>query len=432
MEEQEYRPDDQALEIRRLKRLHQKKKRKTQQRILLGVLALLLILGAVLLLRGCRKEPVEEEADPVDPGEQEVSVEPDTVVTMAAVGDIMFYQDQLDAARGWSGVYDFTGCFSAVSPYTLAADLTVGNLELNFCGKPYSGYPEFRAPDDLAAHLAGIGFDILQTANTYSITNGLAGLNSTIQCLDAAGLEHVGTYASAEEANTNGGVLIRDIKGIRIAFLAYTKGLNGFSLPEGSEYAVNLLYTDYDSEYSEIDRDSILKSISAAKAQSPDIIIAMLHWGSEFDAEITDSQKQIQKLMLENGVDVILGSHSHIAGPMEEVPVTTVDGEQKTCFVAYSLGNFVASQSQENTKPSVLLNLEITKSGKTGTTSITDIGYIPLYMATTLDEEESPVFQVLPIRTAVSSGLFPELDQVMTDALSELRTSTDSDYDSGK
>lgn len=126
-----------------------------------------------------------------------VPTEPDTTVTIAAVGDIMMYDEQLDAARQDDGTYDFTSSFAAVSGSTVSADLTVGNLELNFCGEPYSGKPDFRAPESLAKTLSSIGFDVLQTANTYSIQNGLSGLQSTIRYLDAAGLSHVGTYAGA-------------------------------------------------------------------------------------------------------------------------------------------------------------------------------------------------------------------------------------------
>ena len=76
----------------------------------------------------------------------------------------------------------------------------------------------------------------------------------------------------------------------------------------------------------------------------------------------------IRACAAKNGVDVILGSHPHVVGPMKEVPVTTVDGEEKTCFVAYSLGNFLSSpdsQKYDYAMESVILNLEFTKNGKT-------------------------------------------------------------------
>lgn len=433
---QEYERDEQLLEARRLKRLEQKRKRKLQQRIVLGVLLVILVLIIVLVIKGCQndesgKQPPEEEQPQTQMEQPAIQTEPDTVVTLAAVGDIMMYDEQIADALQEDGTYDFTSCFSAVSGLTNSADLTVGNLELNFCGEPYSGFPNFCAPEVLADTLRTLGFDVLQTANTYSIMNGISGLQSTLRYLDTAGLSHVGTYASAEDRSTNNGVLLKNVNGVKIAFISFTKGVNNLTLPDGSEYAVDLLYTDYSTDYNKVNTSAISASVEAARALQPDIIVAMLHWGAEYSSEISDTQEQITKLLLENGVDVILGSHSHIVGKMETRKVTTVDGEEKTCFVAYSLGNFCAIRKQDYTDESVVLNLEFTKNGETGETSITGISYTPLYIMDN-GEEADARFQVLPIRSAISSKLFDDKQQTLTDAIAHLRSNTACDYDSGK
>ena len=134
-------------------------------------------------------------------------------------------------------------------PAIRSADLAIGNLECNFCGEPYAGKPDYRAPDSLAMTLSTIGFDLLQTANTCSIQNGLSGLQSTIDALTNAGIDHAGTYASQTERSNNGGVVLKTVSGMKIAIIAYTKGLGGLQLPEGAEYAVNLLYKDYSTDY---------------------------------------------------------------------------------------------------------------------------------------------------------------------------------------
>ena len=440
MDEQEFERDEQLLEARRLKRLEQRRRRKVQQRIVLGVLLVILILSMVLIVRSCKSRSAQQE----QPGETAdaqqnapesvVPTEPDTTVTIAAVGDIMMYDEQLDAARQDDGTYDFTSSFAAVSGSTVSADLTVGNLELNFCGEPYSGKPDFRAPESLAKTLSSIGFDVLQTANTYSIQNGLSGLQSTIRYLDAAGLSHVGTYAAQDDKTSLGGVLLKNVNGVKIAFIAYTKGLNYLTLPEGEEYAVDVLYTDYASDFNKINTDAIVESVNAAKALQPDVIVAMLHWGSESDSAVTDSQKKIKNLLFENGVDAIIGSHSHIVGPMQEEQVTTVDGTEKTCFVAYSLGNFFSSMDDsyaKNCRESVVLNLSFTKNGQTGATQLSGVSYTPVYL---MDhgEDAQTRYEILPIRSAINSGLFPEMEQTLTDAIAHLRAATASDYDSGK
>ena len=441
MDEQEFERDEQLLEARRLKRLEDRRRRKMQQRIVLGLLLVILILSLVLIVRGCsaRKKTEQTQQTSQDTAQTDVSqaavpTEPDTTVTIAAVGDIMMYDEQLEAALQSDGTYDFTSSFAAVSGSTVSADLTVGNLELNFCGPPYAGKPDFRAPESLAKTLNSIGFDILQTANTYSIQNGLSGLRSTIQYLDAAGISHVGTYAALDDKTSLGGVLLKNVNGVKIAFIAYTKGLNYLTLPEGEEYAVDVLYEDYAYDFNKINESAILDSVNAAKALQPDVIVAMLHWGSESDSAVTDSQKKIKNLLFENGVDAIIGSHSHIVGPMEEEQVTTVDGAQKTCFVAYSLGNFFSAMDDsyaKNCRESVVLNLSFTKNGQTGATQLSGVSYTPIYL---MDhgEGKAPRYEILPIRSAINSGLFPDMEQTLTDAIAQLRAATASDYDSGK
>lgn len=434
----EYERDEEVLEQRRLKRLEMKRKHKIKQRIVFGAAALILILAVVLIVRGCtaEKEPPEQEVvtpPPTEPEEPE-PVEPDKTATLAAVGDIMMYQDQIDAAQQEDSTYNFADCFSAIKAYTSSADLTVGNLELNLCGTtPYSGNPRtapyFNAPDILAQNLADIGFDILQTANTYSIMNGINGLTSTMNILNAAGIEAVGTHL--RDPGTTGGYVIREINGIKIAFIAFTKGLNNMTLPLNSEYCVDLLYTDYNSDYSIVDTTGIMNRLDAAMAESPDIIVAMLHWGAEYDTTISSTQEDITDLLLKNGVDVILGSHSHIVSKMEMVDVETVEGEKKQCFVAYSLGNFISYMPDKaNAMESVILNLEFTKSSETGETTISNVSYTPLYI---LDQgEEADIrFQVLPIRAALKSSLFADYETVMEEAIDHLKTNTNSQFDSG-
>ncbi len=432
----EYERDEEMLEARRLKRLEMKRKRKIQQRIILAVMAVVLILVIVLIFKGCKseKEPTPpvtppEASQPKDPVETPPA-EPDKTATLAAVGDIMAYQDQIDAAQQEDLTYDFSDCFSVISAYTLSADLTVGNLELTMNGAPYSGKPYFNAPEILATNLKDIGFDILQTANTYSIMNGYNGLSNTIKFLNDAGIDHVGTYVTDPAESPDGGVLVREVNGIKIAFIAFTKGLNGLSLPNGKEYCVDLLYSDYTGNFNTVNTSAISSRLDAAKALEPDVIVAMLHWGGEYDIEANESQKQITSLLFKNGVDVIIGSHSHIVGPMEMQTVKTVDGETKDCFVAYSLGNFLSSMNADHTKESAILNLEFTKSGETGKTTISNVSYTPLYIVD--HGEDSDVrFEVLPIRRAISSTLFDDFKDQMTAAIDSLKTNTNSQYDSG-
>ena len=435
MPQTDFNQQEQLAEARRLRRLEQRKRQRVQIRLVLFVLLIIAVLSAVLIFRGCRadKAAANQPSAPKAASNQ-ITTEPDLTITVAAVGDIMIDDDLLAAALQENGTYDFSRSFAAVAGMTGSADLTLGNLELNFAGEPY-GSATGSAPESLAMALAGVGFDVVQTANSASIQNGLSGLQSTIRYLNAAGIDHVGTYAASSDKSANEGVLLRNVSGLKVAILGYTKGLGGLSLPHGSEYAVDLLYTDYATDFDKIATDAINRSLDAANALQPDVILAMLHWGSEATLEVTKTQQSLAKQLFERGADAILGTHSHLVGKMETMDVTTDDGKDKTCFVAYSLGNFFSSQDSSyasGCESSVILNLQFTKNGETGETALTGVNYTPLYLMDRGSGADGAQYEILPIRTAIASGLFPDDTQTLTDAISRLRTRTESDFDSGK
>lgn len=433
---EQYERDEEMLEARRLRRLEMKRKRQIQQRIILAVFAAVVVLIIALIARGCSASRNEEPEEPPVEQQEVVApppVDPDTTATLAAVGDIMIYDELIADAKQEDLTYNFDQNFATVAPYLSSANLTVGNLELNFSGNSnYAGKDVWNAPETLAVTLKNIGFDILQTANTFSIHNGMNGLTTTIDVLTAAGIDHVGTYADSSAKEDGKGIVVRTVNDIKFAFVSFTKGLNGLTLPSGYEYSVDVLYEDYDANYSDVFETAIKERLDAAKSQEPDVLVAMLHWGSEYEGGVSKSQEEITELMLKNGVDVILGTHSHIAGPMEVREVETVDGETKECFVAYSLGNFYSYMPDKDyTMESLILNLEFTKSGVTGETTVSKAEYLPLYI---LDhgEEAATRFEVVPIRKAMENSTFAKYNQQMLDAIDHLASNTKSSYDSGK
>ena len=230
----------------------------------------------------------------------------------------------------------------------------------------YSSYPTFNTPEALAYNLKDLGFDVLTTANNHSLDKGYKGVESTIKFLDDADISHTGTFNSEEAQNT---ILYKYVKGVKIAFLSYTYGTNGIPVPSGKDYCINL-----------IDKDLIRKQLELAKEQNPDLICVAMHWGEEYRTTPTKEQENLADFLFENGVDVILGNHSHVPEPMEQKKVTLEDGTEKDCFVIYSLGNFVSGQVKELTKDTAILNLTITKNGETGKITIDNASYTPLYM----------------------------------------------------
>jgi poly-gamma-glutamate capsule biosynthesis protein CapA/YwtB (metallophosphatase superfamily) len=429
MADQEFERDEQLIEARRLRRMELRRKRRIRQRITWAIVLAVLVLIIVLIVKSCGKSAAPASSASGKTTETQTTAteaaasQTPQKATLSAVGDIMVYDDQLKDAKQTDGSYNFLPALAPVSPLLTASDLTVGNFEANFAGEPYSGKPSFSAPDSLATTLAGLGFDVLQTANTYSIQNGLVGLSRTVNTIRKEGMNALGTFVSASDKTANE-VAVREVNGVKIAFIGFTKGVNNINLPTGASYAVNLLYKDYATNYKNVDSDGIKAVIDAAKATSPDVIVAMVHWGSEYELEPSDTQKSIADLMFQNGVDVILGTHSHVVGPMEKRTVT-VDGKSKDVFVAYSLGNFMSSMSADYTREGAVLNLEFTKDAS-GTT-ISKIDYVPT-LFTDNGANEADRFEVQNVYTALASQPSADAQKTLEQAVKDLADHTGSSF----
>ena len=348
-----------------------RKKSFSIEKVLLILLIFLLFIAIFIYHKNNSKKPIpSENSIPVSSETPiEEPVPEDTNITMSVIGDIMCHDTQYkDAYVSSTDSYDFSYVFSDVQKYLQLADISVGNLETTFAGKSrgYSNYPTFNTPEQLAYNLKTLGLDVLSTANNHSLDKGYSGLTSTLNFLDDAGIAHTGTYASAEDQNK---ILIQNVKGISIAFLSFTYGTNGIPVPSGKDYCINL-----------IDKDLIAKQIELAKDQKPDMICVFMHWGIEYKTKQNKTQEELADFLFQNGVDVILGGHPHVLQPMEKRQITLDDGTVKDGFVVYSLGNFISGQRDLDTKSSAILNLNITKNGKTGKISIDEVTYTPVYM----------------------------------------------------
>ena len=376
-------PDN--MDKRHKRRMEQRKRQKRQRRrLLLGLLAAVVVLGACggALYYFTSRAPgdagvsVQSQAAATEPPTEAPTEEtrsrydPITTVHIRATGDLNVTDSVVDSGLAGNG-YDYTRAFQDVASTLSSADLTLMNLEGNICGEPY-GTATTSAPNKLLTALRGAGVDILQVANSCTINNGLIGLNSTLQSIRTAGMEPVGAYASSSEFKKSKGYTICEVQGIRIAVVAFTKGVGGRGMPDGSEDCVNLLYTDYESTYRKVNTDGITRVLKNAKAENPDFIIAMVHWGSENNDTISKTQQSIITLLQKNGVGLILGTHPHL--------VQQVEYDQSAgTLVAYSLGDFYGDGTRKGTNYSIILDVEITKYADKKTTKVTGYSYTPIY-----------------------------------------------------
>ena len=264
-----------------------------------------------------------------------------------------------------TGHYDFSRIFAPISPYLAEGDLAAADLETVLGGADlgYSGYPRMNASADLAGELAESGFGLVSTATNHSLDQGWDGLVATVNALDAAGLAHVGSYRSADERTTP---LVRDVAGIQVAFLAYAEWLNGLPLPNGRPYAVSML-----------ERSQVKDDVRRVRAAGAEVLVAQVHWGSEYMRQPSRAQREAARMLIEEGVDVIVGSHPHVVQPI--VPVTVDRGGRPfTGYVAYSLGNLVSTQVWRYSDSGLFLYVDIERNALGA--RVTGLRYLPVYV----------------------------------------------------
>ena len=385
-----------ARKQQRLQRRKQRQARRKKRLLIAGAVAVAaLVILLIILLSGGSKQssppatsvPVGTSPDGTAPSASAEDTTQPTVIHFVATGDLNV-TDRLMQSN--LTTEDFSTVIMDVAHLLADADLTTVNLEGNLCGVPYGASAS--APQHLVQALDKAGVDMIQLSNSYAIHRGISGLMSTIDGVQQAGMEPIGVFRdSAEYARKNGFTLF-EIQGVRVAVVGFTKGMDGTTLPPGNEQCVNILYSDYDSVYQKVNTDKITSVLRAAEAAQPDITIALLHWGSEFNDSISSSQKRIIDLMRQNGVDAIIGTHPHY------VQQITFDRENGF-LVAYSLGDFISDAARAGSEYSILLDLEITKDHANGTTSITGYDYTPLFSVV----EEGKPTRIVRIQEALSA-----------------------------
>ncbi|MDP3385969.1 MAG: CapA family protein [Eubacteriales bacterium] len=300
-------------------------------------------------------------------------------LTIAAVGDIIYHMSQIHSAyNSADGSYDFKPYFELIKPIIESADIAIANYEGTTAGttvEPYMAYPRFNAPDETLDAMLYAGFDVISTINNHTLDMRKHGLLRTLEQLHQRGFKTVGTYAERPETR----VLFVEEKDIRLAFIAYTFGFNGMD--------ATMTAQELDDMTNLIDRARISEDIADAIEAEADMIIAIMHWGNEYQRNPSTEQRDLADYMISNGVDIILGSHPHVIQDAE-----TVEYDGATKFVIYSMGNFISNQRQESldheypnldnfyTEDGVIVNIEIEKDFDTNETVIKNIEFTPTWV----------------------------------------------------
>jgi len=292
-------------------------------------------------------------------------------------GDLMGHVGQITAAKKEAKgkeSYNYKPVYKYLKPYFSSADFAIINLEHTLAGEPYTGYPQFSSPDESVFAISDAGFNLLATANNHSLDRGKQGLERTISVLDSMKLKHFGTYKDTAERDFRYPLLIEK-NGITIALLNYT-------------YGTNMLVEEAPNIVNRIDTNQIANDIKKARFAFPDFIIAIMHWGLEYENTENQEQRELAKFLAWRGVDLIIGSHPHVVQPFDKIYVPNNDSVP----VIYSLGNFISNQRDRYKNGGIVFEVNLRKDGRT---KITDYGYMPFWVYR-FNRNGANVFRMLP------------------------------------
>lgn len=255
--------------------------------------------------------------------------------TLVATGDVLPHSSTIErAAADASGDgYDFRPMLAGVKPVISRADLAICHMETVYGpdGGPFTGYPAFKSPPQVAAALKDTGYDSCSTASNHSLDDGADGIARTLRAFDKAGLKHTGSGRTATESATPA---LLEAGGAKVAQLAYTYDTNGYPMPDGQPWAVHL-----------IDEQRILADARAARKAGADVVVVSLHWGTEWQTEPDEQQLQLGKALTaartggRPDIDLILGTHAHIPQAYEKVNGT---------WIVYGEGDQIAGEMFNN------------------------------------------------------------------------------------
>lgn len=288
-----------------------------------------------------KKPSVVQEVKVEEKKENPVKEDEIKKIKISANGDLLYHIGLIHSAKNENG-YDFSENFELIKPLISSMDYAIGDYEGSINEEyPLSGYPLFNAPKIIAKNIADAGYDMMSLANNHILDSNIEGLQSTYQYFKDVGITPIGVSVEKNQR-----VVIKNIKGIKVAFVAYTYGFNGMevNVPVDKEYMLH-----------DLNRELIKQDLEEAE-KNADITVAFPHMGDEYHLEPNEEQKKLYHEMVEWGADIIFGNHTHVAQIAEMVKKDNMDK-----YIIYSMGNLISNQRIETLDG--IMNKEWTERG---------------------------------------------------------------------
>ena len=265
-----------------------------------------------------------------------------TEITFSACGDNLINSQLYGQAKSRStkGGYDFSFCYEQVADFFKNTDMNWMNQETLVTDTlPPSTYPRFSSPGDVVRSLYDINFRFFNLATNHTYDQGADGLAASADFWGSMPEDTISSGLVKDDKYDK--IAIKEVDGIKFAFLSYTYGTNGLSVPEDSKYRVIYL-----------NETSLIKKQVKLARKNADVVIVSCHWGNEDRHEVTESQRSLAKQLTGWGADLIIGTHPHVVQT-----AGWVKSKGRKAFCAYSLGNFISGQEKADNLIGVVLSL---------------------------------------------------------------------------
>lgn len=257
-------------------------------------------------------------------------------LTIAFSGDDIPQEDPIKAAKAQSkdGGYDFKVLMADAKPFTESADLAICNMEAALSPDNTNLTKGLRhnGPREFAEAMAWMGYDGCSTANNHTFDAGVKGLADTRTVMADHGLKAAGP---GPDANTPGQPAMYDVKGVKVAHLAYSYTLDNFA--GGSDLWVpDEAIWMKEAMWKRKKASGIIADAVAARKSGAQIVLVSMHWGNANDHAPTPAMVETANELMQSGsVDTIIGNHAHVVQKCERV-----NGK----MVYFGLGNQISDQ----------------------------------------------------------------------------------------
>lgn len=339
------------------------RKKKGRQRkkffkiLLIFITLLILILGIVLIVNKINKKDKE-----VNNKEIIASKEETYKLSLIMAGDMLVHDKIYNEARknANNNGYDFKPMLTYIKDIVKDYDLAYYNEEVILGGSSIglSSYPAFNSPYEVGLDMIDTGFNMVSLATNHTLDRGIKAIENSLDFWNSTDVYTSGSYKTMEERNN---IKIKEKNNITYAMLNYTYGTNGIKRPNGYESYVNIWDMSNKNSYEEY--KNVVKQDIENIRDKVDVLIVAMHFGEEYNFNTTWYQEDSSNFLSSLGVDIIIGTHSHVLGPIKWINNT---------LVIYSLGNFLSAHEVVNlsNRIGLLSSIDIVKKVKDNNTTI--------------------------------------------------------------